>query len=107
MSSLALTDQQRAALACIRHSIAERGFPPTYDEMMADLGLLSKSSIARLIDALEVRGCIARRKGSARSIILLEDPIISTADAIATVLARCTLSDETARELRGKLGYAA
>lgn len=107
MTRSGMTAQQRATLFCIRTSIADKGIPPSFDEMREHLGLRSKPGVHRIINALVDRGQITMQPGRARSIALLADPVISTEDAIIAVLERCDLSEQAAKELTAKLGDAA
>lgn len=64
--------RQNDCLGAIRRSLRERGVAPSYDELMAELGLNSKSGIHRLVTGLEARGAIRRVPGKARAIEILE-----------------------------------
>jgi len=66
-----LTAQQAELLEFIRGYIADKGFSPSYDEMMERLDLTSKSHAHRLVVALEQRGHIRRLPHQARSIELV------------------------------------
>jgi len=56
---------------------------PTYEELRIDLGLSSKSGVARLVDACEKRGRIKRIPNVDRSIVVV-DPV-SEEDAVSDV----------------------
>lgn len=67
-----LTVQQGKLLEFITNYVTEHhGVSPSYDEMLAAMGLKSKSGINRLVVDLEERGHIARDKGARRSISLV------------------------------------
>lgn len=65
-----LTARQRECLTFVRSFIAENGHSPSFDQIMDALDLASKSSVHRLVSALEARGHINRQYGGARSISL-------------------------------------
>lgn len=69
-TSFGLTSRQRELLMFIRSHIGEHGIAPSYDEMMAAIGLASKSGVHRLVKALEERGYISRLPDRARAITL-------------------------------------
>lgn len=50
------------------------GIAPSYDEIAAHMGVLSKSAVTRLIDQLEARGRIARVPNRSRAITILPFP---------------------------------
>lgn len=68
-----LTRRQADLLEFIRAYIADHGIPPSFDEMMDGIGLHSKSSVHRLILAIEERGKIRRIPNRARVIDLVPD----------------------------------
>lgn len=67
-----LTRMQAAALNFIKGYIAKNGYSPTYAEIAADLGLASKSSVNRLVTALEQRGRVRKAGCRARGIEVIE-----------------------------------
>lgn len=69
-----LTTKQKECLNLINSRIERDGVPPSYVEMMADLGLASKSGVHRLVTALERRGFIERIPSNARAIKVLRLP---------------------------------
>lgn len=70
LSEFGLTPHQRNLLAFVKEFMAERGVPPSFDEMKKAMGLASKSGIHRMICALEERGHLFRLPMRARSIVL-------------------------------------
>lgn len=67
----AVTRRMQDCLNVIARSEAERGHPPSYDEIMDAMGLRSKSGVSRMVDELVERGMLRRvtpRKGAARSL---------------------------------------
>ena len=65
-----LTDQQERILAHIRQSIADRGEPPTFNEIGAAAGLRTRSSVAYQVEQLQQKGAITRQPNVARGIRL-------------------------------------
>lgn len=69
-----LTERQYHLLTFIKAFEQSHGYMPSYVEMKDALGLASKCSISRLVDALEERGHICRIPNKARSIQLAINP---------------------------------
>lgn len=69
-----LTALQFRCLTFIDDTIAETGVAPSFEDMMARLGMKSKSEVHRLVTALEERGYIRRIAGRARAIQVLRLP---------------------------------
>ena len=67
-----LTKKQLELFDFIKKYVAENGVAPSFDEMKDYLGLKSKSSIHRLISALEERQVVHRLHNQARAIELKE-----------------------------------
>ncbi|MCS7176456.1 MAG: winged helix DNA-binding protein [Candidatus Kapabacteria bacterium] len=68
-----LSRRQLQALRCIAESIAERGFPPTIQELCHALGCRSTNAVYGLLKALEAKGYLRRlARGRARSLQLTE-----------------------------------
>jgi repressor LexA len=64
---------QREALTSIEHSIATRGYPPTWVELATSLGLSSPSGMQQHLKALQKKGFIELDEGSkSRGIRLLK-----------------------------------
>lgn len=72
MTVLGLTSRQNAALAFIRRHIADNDESPSYDQIADALDVKSKSTVVRLVAALEERGYIARLPRRARSIAIVD-----------------------------------
>lgn len=67
-----MTKRQQEALAFIRAYLAKNeGVSPSFDEIMAALGLGSKAGVFRIVSGLQRRGFIDRTYGAARSIVLV------------------------------------
>lgn len=65
-----LTPRQRQTLDIIVASVEERGYPPTYKEIVSGLGLSPNSQqyVHELLDALESKGAIAVDRMRSRAI---------------------------------------
>lgn len=67
-----LTKEMSKALVVIRDAMRERGMAPSREELMARLGLRSKSGAQRLVVALEERGFVSRIPFRARALAVAE-----------------------------------
>jgi DNA-binding MarR family transcriptional regulator len=67
-----LTPRQKQAIDFIHTEIVTKGISPSFDEIGAELGLVSKGAVARLVDVLVDRGFITIRKHVSRSIALID-----------------------------------
>jgi repressor LexA len=67
-----VTERQLEVLQIIGRSLDERGFPPTYAEIVKALGLSphSKQVVFEHLTRLELKGMIIRYAGCARAITL-------------------------------------
>jgi repressor LexA len=72
--SMGLTLMQSKCLAVICAAIDTGQSSPTFDEIGHALDLTSKSSVARLVGALEERGFIKRTPNRARAIEVIKGP---------------------------------
>lgn len=70
---LSLTPAQAQLFAYIKARLAASPVAPSFDEMMAAMGLASKSGIHRLVTALEHRGWIVREHSRSRAIRLRQE----------------------------------
>lgn len=66
-----ITKRQKELLSIIYQYIKETGYPPTFEEMREDLGVVSNQSIIDLLAKLDKQGFIKRNKFSARSLTIL------------------------------------
>lgn len=64
--------RQQDCLRAIKRSLDAKGVAPSYDELMDELGLASKSGVHRLIIGLEDRGAIKRLPGRPRAIQIVD-----------------------------------
>lgn len=63
-----LTSKQHQLLTFLTEYDEKHGCAPSFDEMMAAIGIQSKSGVHRLLTALEERGKIRRLRFRARAI---------------------------------------
>lgn len=66
------TPQQRRVLALIVEQTAERGYPPTMEEIATRLGLASRSTVRHHLCRLEALGLIRRDPHRARGMVVVE-----------------------------------
>lgn len=69
-----LTKQQHELLMFLHKNITEKGYCPSYQEMMEAMNLHSKSGIHRIISALEERGFIRKMQNKARAVEIIKMP---------------------------------
>ena len=55
--------------------VESHGVAPTFEEMLAPAGIVSKAGIIRMLNGLEDRGFIRRLRGRSRAIEVLRHPI--------------------------------
>lgn len=63
-----ITARQRAVLDCIRQAVTDRGYPPSMREIGDAVGLVSPSSVAHQLGALERKGYLRRDPRRPRAI---------------------------------------
>jgi len=69
-----LTKRQEQTLAFIRHSIEERGYPPTLREIGEHMGIKSTNGVNDHLRALERKGYLRREDMKSRALKLVDDP---------------------------------
>jgi SOS-response transcriptional repressor LexA len=69
---MALTTGQRLCLDFVRYYVAQNGVAPSFDEIARKLKVRSRSTVFRMVCALEERGHVVRLKGQARSLTIVE-----------------------------------
>jgi len=74
-----LPQRPRLMLCFIAGYIEHHGYAPCLREMAAALGLASKSGAARILDRLEARGMILRRRNLERGMEVLHAPALPRA----------------------------
>lgn len=65
---MSMTRRQKQVLDFISATIEEKGYAPSYQEIMVHLGLHSKSGVHRLIMGLRERGLVHQRANFARTV---------------------------------------
>lgn len=70
--SIKLTKKQLAVLEFIQDFTEEKGYSPSYREIMTGLGLSSVSAVAEHIDNLVARGVLKKNPGEARTLEVLD-----------------------------------
>ena len=71
-----LTARQKQILAFIEDQINDHGFPPTIREVGERFGISSTNGVRSILDALEVKGYIRRKKLVSRGIELIQEHLI-------------------------------
>jgi SOS-response transcriptional repressor LexA len=66
--TIRLTPRQHAAMAAIRQLMADRGYPPSLDELATTLGVTTKQARAVLV-AVRRKGAISRHPAGRRVVI--------------------------------------
>lgn len=69
-----LTKRQSQTLDFIRHSIEERGYPPTLREIGEFMGIRSTNGVNDHLRALERKGYLKREDMKSRALKLVDDP---------------------------------
>jgi repressor LexA len=67
-----LTARQAAILDSIRHSVEERGYPPTLREIGHAVGLISPSSVAYQLGELERMGYLRKDPDRPRALVVVD-----------------------------------
>ena len=67
-----LTKKQLAVLNYLQDFTEEKGYSPSYREMMAGLGLSSVSAVAEHVENLVEKGVLRKVPGAARSLEILD-----------------------------------
>lgn len=86
-----LTDKQRAVLRYIHSYRQQRGYSPSYRDMMQEFSISSLRGMDRHIEALERKGLLRKTFNVSRSFVL-------TAEGLAEVETRYFLLNEQTRE---------
>lgn len=97
-----LTRLQHDLLRLIHDRLRETGVAPSYDEMRQAMGRVSKSSVHRLVCALEERGFIRRVRGRARAIEVIRAPF-SAVPAVPAPRSSAGAEDACAVPLMGRI----
>lgn len=67
-----LNETQQKAFEFIRNYITTEGVAPSYREIMAGINLTSPGHIDQILDALQKKGYIKRKRSMARAISLVD-----------------------------------
>lgn len=70
--SIKLTKKQLAVLEFLQDFTEEKGYSPSYREIMAGLGLSSVSAVAEHVENLVEKGVLKKVPGAARSLEVLD-----------------------------------
>ena len=77
-----MTKRQREIVDYIQGYIGERGYSPSYREIMRHFGFSSLGSVYKHISVLKRRGILNAEKNSARSVVLAAPPDAPTAGSV-------------------------
>jgi len=77
-----LTQRQSQTLEFIRHSITERGYPPTLREIGEHMGIRSTNGVNDHLRALERKGYLRREDMKSRALKLVEEAPTSSFKAL-------------------------
>lgn len=88
-----MTPKQHELYAFIAQWSAEKGYPPSYEEMARGVGLKSKGNVSRLVDLLQRDGLVRRNDKQKRGVVLVKP------DAVKLHPEVMKLTDDYAREL--------
>lgn len=70
--SIKLTKKQLALINFVQDFTEEKGYSPSYREIMAGMGLSSVSAVAEHVDNLVEKGVLRKNPGTARSLEILD-----------------------------------
>ncbi len=74
---MSMTAKMRDLYLFIRdYTNANDGVAPSFEEMMQNMGLASKSGVHRLVTALEERGFVRRLPNRARAIVCVDQEVV-------------------------------
>ncbi|MCY8513575.1 transcriptional regulator [Bacillus atrophaeus] len=68
-----ITKRQSEVLETISQFIDQKGYPPSYRQLMKELGVNSPSTVKGLLDALKRKEYITWQEGLPRTLRLLEE----------------------------------
>lgn len=87
--SIKLTKKQLALLNFVQDFTEEKGYSPSYREIMAGMGLSSVSAVAEHVDNLISKGVLRKNPGSARSLEILDYKHEETVELFKIKIADC------------------
>ena len=85
-----LTKKQLAVLNYLQDFTEEKGYSPSYREMMAGLGLSSVSAVAEHVENLVGKGVLKKVPGAARSLEILDYKHEETVELFKVRMMDCT-----------------
>ncbi|MBR2710788.1 hypothetical protein IKF02_04190 [Candidatus Saccharibacteria bacterium] len=91
-----LTKKQLALLDFLQDFTEEKGYSPSYREIMSGLGLSSVSAVAEHIENLISKGVVKKVPGAARSLEILNYKHEETVELFKTKLTSCTEEERAA-----------
>ena len=88
--TIKLTKKQLAVLNYLQDFTEEKGYSPSYREMMAGLGLSSVSAVAEHVENLVEKGVLKNMPGAARSLEILDYKHEETVELFKVRMMDCT-----------------
>lgn len=85
-----LTKKQLAVVNFLQDFTEEKGYSPSYREIMTGLGLSSVSAVAEHIDNLVEKGVLKKVPGAARSLEILNYKHEETVELFKTKMLSCS-----------------
>ena len=85
-----LTKKQLAVLNYLQDFTEEKGYSPSYREMMAGLGLSSVSAVAEHVENLVEKGVLKKVPGAERSLEILDYKHEETVELFKVRMMDCT-----------------
>lgn len=85
-----LTKKQLAVLNYLQDFTEDKGYSPSYREMMAGLGLSSVSAVAEHVENLVEKGVLKKVPGAARSLEILDYKHEETVELFKVRMMDCT-----------------
>ena len=85
-----LTKKQLAVLNYLQDFTEEKGYSPSYREMMAGLGLSSVSAVAEHVENLVEKGVLKKVPGATRSLEILDYKHEETVELFKVRMMDCT-----------------
>ena len=89
-----LTKKQLAVLNYLQDFTEEKGYSPSYREMMAGLGLSSVSAVAEHVENLVEKGVLKKMPGAARSLEILDYKHEETVELFKVRMMDCTETEK-------------
>ena len=90
MKTHKLTKKQLALLDFLQDFTEEKGYSPSYREIMAGMGLTSVSAVAEHVENLVEKGVLKKVPGAARSLEILDYKHESTVELFKIRMMECT-----------------